>query len=184
MRSVVSLSHATGFPAIPYTPYAHCEGLEINMHQAANTTPSCTQVPTQTRVVRVQASQQPAPQAVPVVQRRHALGLLAATGACNNAPLPNRHPLHTVAGAALTLANAAQAIDIPSQSSTGGLGKKGLKSNPSASSMEGYNMEGTKKQGISRKRKDKILAKTKERALAVGSAPGAAKPTAPKAKAS
>lgn len=46
-----------------------------------------TQVPTaqrQTRVVRVQASQQQpaaaAPKDVPALQRRHALGLLAATG--------------------------------------------------------------------------------------------------------
>lgn len=150
------------------------------------------QVPTQTqpRVVRVQASQQPAPQAAPAVQRRNLLGLLAATGTLytvGTTVLYTNCVVHcgalTVAGTALTLADAAQAIDIPSQRSTGGLGKAGLSSNPSAASMEGYNMEGTKKQGISRKRKDKILARTKEQALKVSSAKPAA-PAAPKAKAS
>lgn len=151
--------------------------LLMRAHQRITWPPS-TQVPTQTRVVRVQASQQPTPQAVPAVQRRHALGLLAATGAYSTPPpcVHDHVPPHTVAGAALTLTDAAQAITIPSQRPSGG--------NPSAASMEGYNMEGTKKQGISRKRKDAILAKTKERALAVGAAPGAKPAAAPKAKAS
>jgi hypothetical protein len=64
----------------------------------------------------------------------------------------------------------AAAIKITSQEFTGGLVKGGGSSPKSATraSMESYTLEGTKKTGITRKRKDKLLAKA--RAEAVGKA--------------
>eukprot|EP01023_Acetabularia_acetabulum_P000940 TRINITY_DN1034_c0_g1_i2.p3 TRINITY_DN1034_c0_g1~~TRINITY_DN1034_c0_g1_i2.p3 ORF type:complete len:122 (+),score=31.75 TRINITY_DN1034_c0_g1_i2:141-506(+) len=56
-----------------------------------------------------------------------------------------------------------EAVSIPYQESMGGLGVGGgsLPKNTSTASMSSYTMEGTKKRGISPKRKAQVLAKVK-----------------------
>lgn len=88
--------------------------------------------------------------------RRSILGLVAAG----------------VAAAALAVPQQANALVNPAQESYGGLGRStgGAGSSPKSptrASMEGYTLEGTKKSGITPKRKRKLLAKAKEEALAV-----------------
>ncbi len=63
---------------------------------------------------------------------------------------------------------AASAIGLPWQESTGGLGKGGGSSpkSPTRASMESYTLEGTKKQGITPKRKKSLLAKARAAAEA------------------
>lgn len=85
----------------------------------------------------------------PVANRRLALSFFAAS----------------VAGAVLAV-QPAKALTIASQESTGGLGREAggkgsMPKNASAASMSSYVMEGTRKQGISRKRKDELLAKVR-----------------------
>ena len=70
------------------------------------------------------------------------------------------------AAAGLAVASEASAIGLPWQESTGGMGKGGGSSPKSATraTMEGYNLEGTKKQGISPKARRKLMASAKKRA--------------------
>lgn len=76
--------------------------------------------------------------------RRAALSLIAST---------------LTAGAAMK----AQAIVIPSQESTGSTVKRGaLPASTSRASMESFTMEGTRKGGISPKRKAEVLAKLRK----------------------
>lgn len=65
------------------------------------------------------------------------------------------------AGVAAIVAPAAQAISLPMQDSRKGT----LPKNTSSASMSSYGMEGIKKQGIDRKRRDAVLGEAKERAL-------------------
>eukprot|EP00803_Ostreobium_quekettii_P004160 evm.model.scf_1037.6 EVM.evm.TU.scf_1037.6 scf_1037:37740-40118(-) len=79
--------------------------------------------------------------------RREALALMAAVAT----------------GASLTLAEKAIAVTIPSQASTGGLGRENggrsaVAKSSTYASASGYKMEGTKKYGISPKRKAEVLA--------------------------
>jgi len=101
----------------------------------------------QTVVVRASSAQQES--------RRSVLGLLAAG----------------VAAAALAVPQQANALTIPSQESYGGLGRKtgaagSSPKSPTRASMEGYTLEGTKKSGISSKKKQKLLSKLREEAVA------------------
>ncbi|KAG2430713.1 hypothetical protein HYH02_013555 [Chlamydomonas schloesseri] len=86
-----------------------------------------------------------------------------------SAEVPKRAVLGLLAGAvagALLVAPPAEAIRIPSHEFTGGMVKGGGSSpkSPTAASMEGYTLEGTKKQGVSLKAKKKLLAKVRESA--------------------
>ncbi|GBF96306.1 hypothetical protein Rsub_09101 [Raphidocelis subcapitata] len=105
-----------------------------------------TRAATARRAVVVRAQQQQ--------NRRSLLGLIA-TGVA-------------VGAAALLPAGEAAAIKIASQEFTGGLVRGGGNSTKSASkaSQAGYTLEGTKKTGITPKRKAKLLAKTREAAVA------------------
>jgi hypothetical protein len=75
-------------------------------------------------------------------------------------------PPAAVTAAGLVAAEQASAIGLPWQESTGGLVKGGGSSPKSATraSMESYNLEGTKKQGISAKTRKKLLAAAKKKA--------------------
>jgi len=67
----------------------------------------------------------------------------------------------------IALAPKAEAIEIPSQESTGGQGKRGsLPPSSSEASMSSYTMEGIKKRGISPKKKEALLAETRAAAKA------------------
>lgn len=62
------------------------------------------------------------------------------------------------AGLLAAVAPAAQAIEIPSQESTGSSGRRGsLPPNSSEASMGAYGMEGIKKRGIDAKRKGQVI---------------------------
>ena len=73
-----------------------------------------------------------------------------------------------VAGVLALVAPSAQAIEIPSQNSTGSTGGKSgsLPANGSEASQSGYNLQGTKKMGVSLKNRKKIIAEMKEKANA------------------
>lgn len=80
-----------------------------------------------------------------------------------------------IAAAALAVPQQANALVNPAQESYGGLGRSTGKAgsspkSPTRASMEGYTLEGTKKQGISLKQKKKLLAKAKKEALEVAAA--------------
>jgi hypothetical protein len=66
----------------------------------------------------------------------------------------------------------AKAISIPSHESTGSLRERGsLPPSTSEASSSAYNMEGTKKQGISAKKKEAILKEIKASATAAAAPP-------------
>jgi hypothetical protein len=72
-----------------------------------------------------------------------------------------------LAAAALTVPQQALALVNPAQESYGGLGRNTGKAgsspkSPTRASMEGYTLEGTKKGGITPKRKAKLLAKARK----------------------
>lgn len=80
---------------------------------------------------------------------------------------PFPQPIAGVAvGAAALVPQEAHALKIASQEFTGGLVRGGGSTPKSATkaSMEAYTLEGTKKSGISPKRKAKLLAKARENA--------------------
>ncbi|KAI8476394.1 MAG: hypothetical protein J3K34DRAFT_401246 [Monoraphidium minutum] len=80
-----------------------------------------------------------------------------------------------VGAAALLPAQEAAAIKLPSQDFTGGLVRGGGSTPKSGSgaSMESYNLEGTKKYGITPKRKAKLLGKARASAEAEAGAQAA-----------
>ncbi|KAF8072940.1 hypothetical protein HT031_000600 [Scenedesmus sp. PABB004] len=91
--------------------------------------------------------------------RRNVLGLVAAG----------------IAAAALAAPQQANALVNPAQESYGGLGRAHGKAgsspkSPTRASMSSYTLEGTKKQGITPKRKAKLLAKAKKEAAEVAKA--------------
>lgn len=66
------------------------------------------------------------------------------------------------AGLAALAAPKAEAVTIPNQESTGGQAKRGsLPPSTSEASSSSYNMEGTKKMGVSAKRREAVLAKAR-----------------------
>eukprot|EP01024_Parvocaulis_polyphysoides_P015786 TRINITY_DN16978_c1_g3_i1.p1 TRINITY_DN16978_c1_g3~~TRINITY_DN16978_c1_g3_i1.p1 ORF type:complete len:125 (-),score=18.43 TRINITY_DN16978_c1_g3_i1:283-657(-) len=71
-----------------------------------------------------------------------------------------------LASGVLMTVQKSDAFVVPSQESTGGLGRGGgsLPKSTTAASMSSYSMEGTKKRGISPKRKAQLLAKVKQQA--------------------
>jgi hypothetical protein len=83
------------------------------------------------------------------VDRRQAFGLFAAA-----------------VGAALIVTPEAKAIKLTSQAFTGGLGAGGgnMPKSTSAASMSAFDMEGTKKMGVTGKRKAALLAKVRAQA--------------------
>lgn len=104
-------------------------------------------VPQRTRPARQAVVCSATPDVKAETSRRAVLGLFAAT----------------VFGAAAV--HSAEAITIPSQESTGGINKAGsLPTSTTRATASGYNMEGTKKRGVSAKRKAKLLAKLKSEA--------------------
>lgn len=79
-----------------------------------------------------------------------------------------------IAAAALAAPQQALALVNPAQESYGGLGRKtgsagSSPKSPTRASMEGYTLEGTKKQGITPKRRAKLLARARKEALEVAS---------------
>lgn len=77
--------------------------------------------------------------------------------------------------AALAVPQQANALVNPAQESYGGLGRNTGKAgsspkSPTRASMEGYTLEGTKKQGLSLKQKKKLMARAKKEALEVAAA--------------
>ena len=67
------------------------------------------------------------------------------------------------AGASLAVAEKAAALTVPSQVTTGGLGRgtggrSAIPKRSTFASASGYEMEGTKKRGVSAKRKAAVLA--------------------------
>eukprot|EP00879_Flechtneria_rotunda_P000907 GHRR01001035.1.p2 GENE.GHRR01001035.1~~GHRR01001035.1.p2 ORF type:complete len:125 (+),score=40.23 GHRR01001035.1:160-534(+) len=104
----------------------------------------------QTVVVRAQIQEQ---------SRRSVLGLVAAG----------------IAAAAMAVPQQANALVNPAQESYGGLGRNTGKagSSPKSStraSMEGYTLEGTKKQGVSIKQRKKLMARARKEAVEVATA--------------
>lgn len=74
--------------------------------------------------------------------------------------------LRPAAAAALVAPPQASAIKIASQEFTGGMisGGGSVPASSTKASMESYTLEGTKKYGVSPKRKAKVLAKAREEA--------------------
>eukprot|EP01026_Neomeris_dumetosa_P072046 TRINITY_DN73176_c0_g1_i2.p2 TRINITY_DN73176_c0_g1~~TRINITY_DN73176_c0_g1_i2.p2 ORF type:complete len:126 (-),score=25.26 TRINITY_DN73176_c0_g1_i2:96-473(-) len=96
-------------------------------------------------------------------------GRVNTVNVCANAQESRRALLGGIlAVGALIPVMKSEAITIPSQDSMGGLGVGGgsLPKSTTAASMSAYSMEGTKKRGISPKRKSQLLAKVKEAAKA------------------
>lgn len=87
------------------------------------------------------------------------------------------------AGATL-VARQALAITIPSQASSGGIGREnGRAYNSSTASMGAYTLEGTRKQGMSVKQKRGTMSRAREEAEAeAGKAKAKAEEPAPKKK--
>lgn len=81
-------------------------------------------------------------------------------------------------------AKSALAITIPSQASSGGLGRgSGIAFSSTEASMSGYTLEGTKKKGLSVKQKRSTLANARAEAEAAStSAKKAAEPAPAKKK--
>lgn len=80
-----------------------------------------------------------------------------------------------IAASALAVPQQAVALVNPAQESYGGLGRTTGKAgsspkSPTRASMEGYTLEGTKKGGITPKRKAKLLARARKEALEVAAA--------------
>jgi hypothetical protein len=80
-----------------------------------------------------------------------------------------------IAAAALAVPQQAVALVNPAQESYGGLGRNTGKAgsspkSPTRASMEGYTLEGTRKQGITPKRKAKLMARARKEAIEVAAA--------------
>lgn len=76
-----------------------------------------------------------------------------------------KHQPPFYAGLAALAAPKAEAVTIPNQDSTGGQAKRGsLPPSTSEASSSSYNMEGTKKMGVSAKRKQQVLAQARKEA--------------------
>eukprot|EP01025_Chloroclados_australasicus_P068513 TRINITY_DN951_c0_g1_i1.p1 TRINITY_DN951_c0_g1~~TRINITY_DN951_c0_g1_i1.p1 ORF type:complete len:247 (+),score=18.02 TRINITY_DN951_c0_g1_i1:105-845(+) len=81
--------------------------------------------------------------------------------------IDRRHMFAAIAAGLAIAAPRADAVVVPSQESTGGATKKGsMPTSSSEASMSSYGMEGTKKQGISPKRRKELLAEVKAAATA------------------
>ena len=92
--------------------------------------------------------------------------------------------LVTFTAAATLVARQAMAITIPSQASSGGIGREnGRAYNSSTASMGAYTLEGTRKQGMSVKQKRGTMSRAREEAEAeAGKAKAKAEEPAPKKK--
>ena len=85
--------------------------------------------------------------------------------------------------AASMAAKSALAITIPSQASSGGLGRgSGIAFSSTEASMSGYTLEGTKKKGLSVKQKRSALANARAEAEAASANAKAAEPAPAKKK--
>jgi hypothetical protein len=121
-----------------------------------------------------------------MIQRSRAQVATLVPASTRQTPRRIQSPLHTVvcpfsplAGiAAAAVAGAPQqaaALVNPAQESYGGLGRATGRAgsspkSPTRASMEGYTLEGTKKQGITAKRKQKLLARARKDAVDVAAA--------------
>lgn len=102
-------------------------------------------------------------QTAPVNARRARRVTTAATA--EDARETRRAALVSFTAAAALAAKSALAITIPSQASSGGLGRgSGIAFSSTEASMSAYTLEGTKKKGISVKQKRGVLANARAQA--------------------
>eukprot|EP00177_Eucheuma_denticulatum_P008170 GFKZ01014877.1.p1 GENE.GFKZ01014877.1~~GFKZ01014877.1.p1 ORF type:complete len:106 (-),score=7.52 GFKZ01014877.1:76-393(-) len=81
------------------------------------------------------------------------------------ATVNRRQAFAMVAGLVALAAPKAEAVTNPAQESTGGQAKRGsVPPSSSEASSSGYNMEGTKKMGVSSKRRQQVLAQARAQA--------------------